>query len=547
VHSGKGGVVEQCLGITQAVGHEHPNTVLVATVALVLLFGGNRLLARAPWSLLVLIGGIVASQVFDLPGKGVATVGHVPAGLQAPVLPAVQLGDLEMLISGALAIAMVGLAEGLAAARLFAREHDDRVDTDQELIAHGAADLAAGLIGGMGAAGSLSKTATAERAGGRSQVVGIVAAVSVVLVLLFASGPMSALPAAVLAAIVVHAVWGLLKPRVFGEYWRIRSNDGIAAVVAMVGVLVLGPLLGLLAAVAQSLLGLVYRTTQVHIDEMGKLPEEKAAWGSLTGHPERHTVPGILVLRLDAPLFWANAGTVFDRLLETILARPDVRVVLLDLEATNQLDATTERRLESFLDTLRSRDKELYLVRVFHQVRVVMKASGFFDRLGEGRAWHSISAGVQAAKSVVAVQQAFEAAEHAWMGSDAVGPEGPEASEVDHEEWIAPRRTHHGVARGWPHGAVADPVPGAPHDGTLRDEALHEVIGGGGVSESATSGVVAGLPRQRKPSSRGGEQGHKPGGKDHRKNSGKSGGKARGKNTGKSGVEVLGASGKRRR
>src|SRR5512144_67719 len=166
----------------------------------------------------------------------------------------------------------------------------------------------------MGAAGSLSKTAASERTGGRSQVVGMVAAVGVVLVMLLASAPMSALPSAVLAAIVVHAVWGLVRPRVFREYWSVRSNDGIAAVVAMLGVLALGPLLGLLIAVGQSVLGLVYRSTQVHIDEMGKLPEEKAAWGRLRHHPERRTVPGLMVVRLDSPLFWANAATVTDRL-----------------------------------------------------------------------------------------------------------------------------------------------------------------------------------------------------------------------------------------
>jgi SulP family sulfate permease len=449
VHSGNGGVIEQFIGITAAVGHEHPTTVWVAVLALLALFGGHRLVPRAPWSLIVLIVGIAASKLLDLGAYGVAMVGHVPAGFATPALPTVRASDLSALVPGALAVAMVGLAEGLAAARMYAGDHEDRVDTDQELIAHGAADLAAGVVGGMGAAGSLSKTAASERAGGRTQMVGIVAAVSVVAVLLFASEPMSALPSAVLAAIVVHAVWGLLKPAVFGQYWRIRRNDGIAALVALVGVLALGALLGLLVAVGQSLLGLVYRTTQVHIDEMGKLPEEKAAWGSLTHHPERHTVAGLLVLRLDSPLFWANAATVFDRLLAMILPRQDVRVVLLDLEATNQLDATTERRLESFLDTLRGHDKDLYLVRVFHQVRVVMKASGFFERLGEGRTWHSISAAVRAARAVVAVEEAFAAASQEWTGEDVTpvaGPhQGPQEggdggpAEAEGAEWIAPR------------------------------------------------------------------------------------------------------------
>jgi sulfate permease, SulP family len=431
VQGARGGVVEQAFVLTQAIGHEHPGTVLVSVLALGALFGGHRILPQVPWSLVVLTLGIAASHLLDLPGRGVATIGQVPSGLPGLHLPPVRLDDLATLATGAVAIAMVGLAEGLAAGRLFAQQYDDRINTDTELIAHGVADLASGALGGMGAAGSLSKTAANERAGGRSQVVGIVAAVTVLLVVLALSGPMSALPAAVLAAIVVHAVWGLLRPRVLLRYWTIRSNDGLAAVVAMVGVLALGPLYGLLVAIGQSLLGLVYRSTQVHIDEMGKLPEEKAAWGSLTSHPERRTVPGLLVLRLDSPLFWANAATVFDRLLETVLARPDVRIVLLDLEATNQLDATTERRLESFLHTLRAQDKDLYLVRVFHQVRVVMKSSGFFDLLGEGRSWHSIAAAAQAARAVVRVEEAFEAAARQWVPEDDAPPPpdtgGPDA------------------------------------------------------------------------------------------------------------------------
>ena len=425
VRSGHGGVVEQFLGIAQAVGHEHPTTVLVSGLALLTLFGGNRILPRAPWSLIVLIAGIVGSRMLNLHALGVATIGHVPSGLQAPTMPLVRATDLPTLVTGAAAVAMVGLAEGLAAARLYAREHSDRINTDQELIASGIADLAAGAFGGMGAAGSLSKTAASERTGGRSQVVGIVAAVSVVLVVLLASAPMSALPSAVLAAIVVHAVWSLLRPSVFREYWSISSGDGIAAAVAMLGVLALGPLQGLLIAVAQSVLGLVYRSTQVHIDEMGKLPEEKAAWGSLSRHPERKTVPGMMVLRLDSPLFWANAATVTDRLLAMIATRPDVRIVLLDLEATNQLDATTERRLESFLASLREDGKDLYLVRLFHQVRVVMKRSGFFDTLGAGRTWHSIAAAVLAAKAVVAVEEAFEAASKEWAPEDLDGIADP--------------------------------------------------------------------------------------------------------------------------
>lgn len=399
---GQGDLWRQAATLRDGLSQLEPATPVVAALALTVLFGGQRLAPRVPWSLVVLIAGILASRTLDLSRLGVSLVDPVPGGLEPPRVPSLRLADLPALASGGLAIALVGLAEGLAAARLFATRRTERLDTDQELLAHGAADLAAGLAGGMGAAGSLSKTAAADQAGCRSQLTGVVTALAVVGVLLGAAPLASSLPSAVLGAIVVHAVWGLVHPHAFARYRRIRRNDGIAAVVALVGVLVLGPLNGLLAAIGQSLLGLLYRSAQVGIDEMGKVPDEKAAWGSVDGHPERRTTPGVLVLRLNAPLFWVNATTVVDRLLAITAARPDVRVVVLDLEASNQLDVTAERRLTALLAALRAQGRDLYLVRVFDQVRVVLGAAGFFDLLGPDRVWHSISAGVRAAKHAIA-------------------------------------------------------------------------------------------------------------------------------------------------
>ncbi len=412
-----GSLIQQVLETVRSSTGAPLQTLAVGAVALVLLFGGQRLYRRVPWGLVVLAGGITSSRLLDLPALGIATIGSVPSGIKVPALPVIPTADIPTLITGGLAVAMVGLAEGLAAVRLFAQAHDEQVDTDQELIAHGVADLAAGLTGGMAVAGSLSKTAAAERAGGRTQVVGLVAALLVVLVVLVAAPLASALPAAVLAAIVVHAVWGLVHPTAFRRYFGIRRNDGIAAIVALIGVLVLGPLYGLLVAVGQSLLGLIYRSVQVHIDEMGRVPGEKAAWGSVADHPERRTADGVLVLRLDAPLFWVNAATVIQRLLQIVRDRPDVRALVLDLEATNQLDVTTERRLEYLLSTIRAGGQDLYLVRVFDQVRVVLGAAGFYDRLGDQHVWHSIAAGVRAARH--AAEEAVDLPEDAAAAEDA--------------------------------------------------------------------------------------------------------------------------------
>ncbi|MBL8929534.1 MAG: SulP family inorganic anion transporter [Kineosporiaceae bacterium] len=400
-----GALLDRIWALALTARDAQPTTLLVALVALLVLFGGGWIAPRLPWSLLVLVGGVVASRTLDLAERGARVVGEVPAGLPLPTIPVIELSEIGALVTGGAAIAAVGIAEGLAAARTFSGngnsatgEEVERLKDDSELVANGAADVAAALFGGMGVAGSLSKTAANARAGARTQLSSVAAAVAVLLVLLFATELIAPLPKAVLSAIVIHAVWGLLRPRDFARYRRVRRNDGVAAVVAFGGVLLLGPLNGLLLAIAQSLAGLVYRSMQVSVDEMGKVAGEKAAWGSLSNDPGRKRVRRICVVRPDGPIFWANAATVFDRVRERIDARPDACVVLLDLEATNQMDSTTAEQLDNLITELQNRHIQLYLVRVFRNVKEVLGRAGVLDRIGEDRMWHSISAGVKAAK-----------------------------------------------------------------------------------------------------------------------------------------------------
>ena len=394
----KGDVLSRAWSIFTSLGEINPLTAAIGVAALAALFLGARFAPRLPWGLIVLVAAITASDTFGLAGSGVATVGSVPTGLPGISLPGVGLGDVPQIITGGLALALVGLAEGVSAARLLAARGGYSVDTNQELVATGAANIGSSVLGGMGVAGSLSKTAAAERAGSKTQVTGIAAAVIVVLALIAFAGALEPLPRCVLSAIVIQAVWGLLDLDALRRYIAVRRNDFLAAMAAMIGVLLLGPLYGLLFAIGQSLLGLVYRSSRVHVDVMGKVPGEKAAWGSAQRHPERRTVDGVLVLRLDVPLFWANATEVVTQVLTTVDEHPGTHSLLLDLEATSQLDTTSVDALDVLLTKLQARGVELYLVRVFQRARDVLRRSGFLDRLGSDRMWHSISAGVRAAR-----------------------------------------------------------------------------------------------------------------------------------------------------
>ena len=143
----------------------------------------------------------------------------------------------------------------------------------------------------------------------------------VLLVLVLLAETLAPLPRAVLSAIVIQAVWGLMDVRAFRRYQSIRRNDFNASLAAMIGVLLLGPLYGLLVAVGLAVLGLVYRSSRADLEVMGKVPDEKAAWGSVRDHPDRKTYPGVLVIRLDAPLFWANAAEIHDRVMAEVDAQ----------------------------------------------------------------------------------------------------------------------------------------------------------------------------------------------------------------------------------
>ncbi len=174
--------------------------------------------------------------------------------------------------------------------------------------------------------------------------------------------------------------------------------DFVAAVVGIAAVVVFGPLAGLGISITVALLSIIYRSSSPRIEVLGKISEEKAAWGRVRGHPDRQPVDGVIVVRLDAPLFWANATAIEDRLLREIGRWPETRALVLDLEATTQLDTTSADVLTHLAGELERRDVRLYLARALHRVEAVLQRSGFFDTVTVEQSWHSISQCVRAAR-----------------------------------------------------------------------------------------------------------------------------------------------------
>ncbi|MGB5757379.1 MAG: sulfate permease [Acidimicrobiales bacterium] len=397
-------LLDVLFGTVDRIGDTDPVTAVVGASGLLILFGGRRLTTRIPWGLLTVVIAVLASSLLDLEAAGVATIGEVPGGLPPIRLPLIPREDLAAVVVGGVSLALVAMAEGLAASRLFATRGGYRVDTEHELIGMGAANVGAGLAGGLGVAGSLSKTASADQAGGRSQVTGLTAAGLVIVVLAAFTGFFGELPQAVLSAVVIAAVWGLMDVASLRRYFRVRRADFVAAVVGIAGVVLLGPLSGLGIAIVTSLLAIIYRSSAPRMEVLGKIDAEKAAWGRVRDHTTRQTVAGVVVVRLDAPLFWANATAIEDRLLDEVDRWPEARALVLDLEATSQLETTSVDMLEHLHGELVARGIRLYLARVIHPVSAVLERSGFTDKLGDERIWHSISQCVSAARRATGLE-----------------------------------------------------------------------------------------------------------------------------------------------
>jgi MFS superfamily sulfate permease-like transporter len=249
---------------------------------------------------------------------------------------------------------------------------------------------------GFAVGGSLSKTAANDAAGGRTQLSGLAAAALVLLTMLVLTPLFHNLPEATLGAVVIFAIWGLMDVGALRRYWRLRRLDFVLALTAVLGELVFDVLPGLLLAVVLSLVLLIYRASRPHLAVLGKVPGQHA-YASVEQHPEYATVPGLLVVRVDAPLFFANDATA-RRGINTLIrqASPPPHTVLLDLETSSTLDTSSADMLAELADELKTMRIALALARVRTPVRAMLERTGLADTLGKDRMYASVEAGVEA-------------------------------------------------------------------------------------------------------------------------------------------------------
>ncbi len=364
-----------------AVPAAHVPTVVVGAGSIAGLLAVRRWAPRVPGALVVVVVGTVVSTTLDLAGRGVAVVGTIPAGLPTLGLPS-DLGLVPALLPAALVITLVGFMESIAVARVYARQSGDDLDANRELLALGAANLGAGLVGGYPVTGGLARTAVQADAGARTRWTGIVAAGAVLVVAAAFAPVFRSLPQATLAAIVVVAVTGLVDVDEARAVWRVRRSDFATLVVAFVATLAVGVEWGIVVAVAASLVGVAARIMSPHTAVLGCLPGTET-WRNVERFPDARRVPGIEVIRFDVSLNYLNVEFLKQRVRRLVdAAGPDLSVVVFDAAGVNDVDVSAVEALVDLLDELGARGIDVHWADVKGPVRDVFARSGLQDRLG---------------------------------------------------------------------------------------------------------------------------------------------------------------------
>jgi SulP family sulfate permease len=393
--SSQGDFFEQLAALIRNLPQVKPFTVIVGGCALAIIFLIKRFYSRLPSGLVALVVGILAVSIFHLDQYSVSVVGDIPTGLPAPGLPLVGLSALPYLATGAVGIVFLAVGESLGSARAFAARHAYEIDPDQELIALGAANLSSGLFRGFTVDASLSQTATADQAGARTQFSSIVTAALIVVTLLVLAPLFRNLPNAVLGAIVIASVIGLMDVAEMKRFWASNRIDFLLAMVALFGVLSTDVLTGLLIAVFLSLFTILFRASRPYLAVMGQVPGQAATYGDVVRHPENERVPGLLIVRLDAPLYFLNANVARGQILDLVKAsQPPPKAVLFDLGASADLDIASLDMLRNLVGELGEAGSGVLLAQVRGSVRDRLRHAGIMADIGENRIYRSVAAAV---------------------------------------------------------------------------------------------------------------------------------------------------------
>ncbi len=378
------------------LGETQQMSLLVGTLALASLIAGKRWLKNRPVAFLVVMSGILAAPALNLEAQGVALLGEVPRGLPSIGLPAVSRSELNALVPLALASFVIGAVETSAIGRMFGRKHGHRFDANQELLAIGAGNLLAGLGRGFPVSGGMSQSLVNESAGARTPLSGLIAALFILIVALFASGLLRNLPQPVLAAVVLAAVMSLVDIAALQHIWRFSRSEFFMAMAALLGVLGSGPVNGVLLGAALSIVLLLRRAARPRVTELARVPGT-SYFGDRSRHPENETIAGVLVVRTESALLYFNVEYVRARVSELVAARADpIRLVVFFLGSVPTVDLAGAELLAELHTTFHTRGVVFRVAEARGEVRDALRRIGFEREHGPLESGQSVEAMVSA-------------------------------------------------------------------------------------------------------------------------------------------------------
>ena len=372
------------------IGSWEWTTVAVGILSLAALFAFARFAPKAPGALIVVAASIIAVRAFDLTSHGVHIVGEVPTGFHFASWSEISWDQLRDLLPGALAVILVGFAQSIATAKAYGAKNGYRVDANQELIGYGAANIGAGVLQGFTVTGSLSKSAAAEEAGGKSPVLLAITSALTVVTILFLAGLFRNLAEATLAAVVIHAVSGMIDFPKLARLWRTHRDEFVLAAGALLGVIVFDILPGVVIGVALSFALLIRRLDHPYVALLGR-SRDGTRFEDLTAHEDATAVPGALIYRFESPLVFANAEIFSDGVLGAVAeADPAPEAVILDFESVPDIDSTGDDALIELQGTLQDQHIRLLVVRAMSDVRELMSRDGAMDAIGADNVYPTV-------------------------------------------------------------------------------------------------------------------------------------------------------------
>ncbi len=381
--------------LVQQLGTTNVVALAIGGVAIGLLLAGEKLLPGRPVALAVVLLSLATVAVGGLEKFGIKVVGDIPAGLPefgwSNFDPrTLHLADVRQLVRLACACFLLSYIESISAARTFALKHRYDVSPRQELLGLGAASLLAGLFQGFPIAGGLSQSAVNERSGARTPLSLVVASVGIACVLLFLTGFFRTLPDAVLAAVVLVAVKGLIDLRELRHLWRVSRIDFAAAAVALAGVLFMGVLDGVMVAVFASLVMLLWREARPYVAFLGRIPGTNR-FSDLARHASNEPIPGVLAFRIQSSLLYFNADHVMEVVQTRARAEANLKLVICDLSNVPYLDIAGARMLRRLDEELNSAGLDFKIVEAHGGVREILRAEGLERNVGSITRYDSLA------------------------------------------------------------------------------------------------------------------------------------------------------------